>query len=262
MKSLQIDDLSFSYVDEGEGRPIVFLHGFPLDHSMWNGQIESFANTHRVIALDLRGHGQTTVTEGKVTMAEMADDVAKLLSAIDVTEPVTLCGLSMGGYVAWEFWKRHSSQLARLILCDTRAVGDTEEVARGRQMMAAQVVQADSKMAADSMVPKLFGASTYESQSDKVEAVRQVILATDPIGIAATQRGMAERVDMTATLGEVKVPALVLCGAEDKISPAAEMKGFAEAMPNAIFVEIADAGHLAPLEQPAATNEAIRSFIG
>lgn len=261
MKSLQLDDVLLAYIDQGEGQPIVFLHGFPLDHAMWNGQIEEFSKTHRVIVPDLRGHGKTTVTEGTVTMSDMADDVAKLLDAANVTGPITLCGLSMGGYVAWEFWKRHASKLGRLILCDTRAVGDTEEVARGRQMMAAQVVQAGSQMAADSMVPKLFGASTYESQSDKVEAVRKVILGTDPKGIAATQRGMAERADMTAQLGDINVPTLVLCGAEDKISPPAEMKGFAEAMPNANFVEIADAGHLAPLEQPAAANEAIRTFL-
>jgi len=263
LKSIELGPINISSVDEGlerRGECIVFLHGFPLSHAMWSSQINEFAKTHRVIVPDLRGHGGSTVTEGTVTMKDMADDVAKLLEALGVTSSVTLCGLSMGGYVAWEFWQSHSDLLARLILCDTRAVADTEEVARGRHMMAAQVIDAGAQMAADSMPPKLLGEQA-KAQPKVVESVRSMILATDPQGIAATQRGMAERIDMTSQLAKVDVPALVLCGAEDVISPPDEMQQFASAMPDAKFVEIANAGHLAPLEQPVATNDAMRSFL-
>lgn len=264
LKSTQIDGVSFAYVDEGAGAPLVFLHGFPLSHAMWRGQLEVFSATHRVIAPDLRGHGQTSVTEGTVTMREMADDVANLLDSINVLEPITLCGLSMGGYVAWEFWRRHRSRLARMILCDTRAIADTEQVVRARQMMAAQVEVAGSngaQIAADSMLSKLMAPQAYDEQCDLVDFVQQMILNTAPQGIAATQRGMAERIDMTQLLAEIEVPTLVLCGVKDEISPPAEMQQFAEAMPNAQFVAVGAAGHLAPLEQPFATNNAIRDFL-
>ena len=228
---------------------------------MWVSQITSFSSSHRVVVPDLRGHGDSTVTEGKVTMLQMANDVAGLLDELGVERPITLCGLSMGGYVAWEFWRNHHSKLARLILCDTLAMADTAEIARGRQMMAAQVGQAGAKMAADSMVPRLLGAKTHNNHPSKVEAVREMILATDPVGIAATQRGMAERRDMTSLLSEINIPTLVLCGEDDMISPSIEMRAIVNAMPNARYVEITDAGHLAPLEQPAAANDAIRALL-
>lgn len=264
LKSIKLEAAELAYIDEGSGHVIVFLHGFPLSHAMWNAQIDAFSESYRVVAPDLRGHGASTVTEGTVTMREMADDVAQLLEAINIVEPITLCGLSMGGYVAWEFWRRHRARLGKLILCDTRAVGDTEQVARARQMMAAQVEVAKSngsQIAADAMLSKLMAPQAYEDQCDLVESVQQMILDTSPHGIAATQRGMAQRIDMSPLLPEVDVPTLVLCGVKDGISPPDEMQQFAEAMPQANFVAIGAAGHLAPLEQPFATNNAIRDFL-
>lgn len=256
-----LDGIRIAYDDHGSAdhAATLFLHGFPLSASMWSGQL-ALADRHRLIIPDLRGHGQSAVTEGTVTMATMADDMAKLLDTLNI-ETVTVCGLSMGGYVAWEFWRRHRDRLAALILFDTRAVADTEEVRRGRQMMAAQVVSSGAEMAATSMLPKLMAKSTYEHRSSTVDAVRQMILATDPHGIAATQRGMSKRVDMTDSLSEIEVPTLVICGEEDSISPPDEMEGFANKMPNARFCRIEDAGHLAPLEQPASTNVFISDFL-
>ena len=132
-------------------------------------------------------------------MSDMAQDVAQLLDHLEIRDPVSLGGLSMGGYVAWEFGLQCPGRLSKLMLFDTRAVADTEEVARGRQMMAAQVVGAGSKMAADSMVPKLMSESTQQEQPDLVNQVVEMILATDPNAIAATQRGMAVRKGLRRT---------------------------------------------------------------
>lgn len=260
MVSLDGIEIAFEDVGPRDGQVILFLHGFPLSKLMWRGQLAAISESHRVVSIDMRGHGKSTVTSGTVTMAEMADDIARLLQYMEIGKAI-VCGLSMGGYVAWEFWRRHRRKLSKLILCDTRAVADTVEVARGRQMMAAQVVVAGAEMAAELMVPKLMAANTYEQQPEIVELLRDMILATDPLGIAATQRGMAERFDMTPLLPEMDVPALILCGSEDTISPPEEMSQFAGDMPHAKFVEIERAGHLAPLEQPAATNDAIREFL-
>src|SRR5689334_15957289 len=127
-------------LDQGAGPVLLFVHGFPLNHSMWREQVAALGDGHRIIAPDLRGFGQSTGAGETITMAQLADDLAALLDALNIVEPITLCGLSMGGYVAFEFWRRHTSRLARLILCDTQAGADTPEAARGRLELAAKVL--------------------------------------------------------------------------------------------------------------------------
>ena len=261
MKRMTVNRASFGVLDVGTGAPIVLLHGFSLDHSMWKAQIAALSPAHRMIAPDLRGQGASEIGEGAVTMRQMADDVDGMLDALQVTEAVILCGLSMGGYIAWEFWQHHRDRLAKLILCDTRAAADAPEVARARQLMAAYVVTSGATVAVEAMLPKLFAPRTYQEQPELVEHVREVILTTDPRSIAALQRAMAMREDMTARLREIDVPTLVVCGADDQISPPSEMREMAASLPSATYVEIANAGHLPPLEQPSATNEAIQRFL-
>lgn len=250
-----------AFVDRGQGQPLVLVHGFPLDHTMWAGQIADLAGEYRVIAPDLRGFGQSTVTPGLATMQRMADDLHELLFSLKISQPVVLCGLSMGGYVAWQFALRYRPRLAKLILCDTRAVGDSPEAAAGRIAMADRVQREGPGFVAEAMLPKLFAPAALKAKAPFVEATRQVILRTDPKGIAAAQRGMAQRPDVSSKLGEIDVPTLVVCGQHDAISPPAEMRGFAEQMPNAKFVEIAGAGHMAPLERADEVNAAIRGFM-
>lgn len=260
---LQLDEVQIYFRDIGPrdaATTVVLLHGFPLQSDMWQFQEPALSEKYRLILPDLRGHGRSSVTTGTVGMDVMADDVAKLLDFAQIEQAV-ICGLSMGGYVAWEFWQRYPQKTLGLMLCDTRSVADTEEVARARHMMAAQVVTEGAAMAAKSMLPKLLAAETHQQQPAVVQLVEQMILATDPQGIAATQRGMAGRRDFTATLPEIDVPSLVICGSEDGISPPAEMAQIGNALPRAEFVEIPNAGHLAPLEQPTTVNEAMLRFL-
>ena len=228
---------------------------------MWEHQLQDLSKTHRVIAVDLRGHGESTVTTDKVTMSMMANDVHQLLDHLSIQDNVHLGGLSMGGYVAWEFWLQFRNRLKSLMLFDTRAVADTDQVARARRMMAAQVVTAGASMAAESMLPKLMSPHTAEKNPNLVRDVEAMILGTNPEAIASTQRGMAERRDMTDRLAEIDLPTLVVCGEDDTISPPAEMRKIADSMPNAKFVEIPLAGHLAPLEQPVQVTQAIANFV-
>lgn len=228
---------------------------------MWERQIDDLAADHRVIAPDLRGFGQSGVTAGTVSMQQMADDLAALLDGLGVAEPVALCGLSMGGYVAWQFALRHRQRLAKLIQCDTRAVADSPEAAGGRLKTAEKVLAEGAKVVADAMLGKLFAPITAEQQPHIVETTRQVMLRTSPEGIAAALRGMAERPDVSGQLAELDLPALIVCGEHDAIAAPAEMRGIAEKMPQAKFALIKDAGHMAPLEQPTAVNGAIRAFL-
>ncbi len=260
MPSVAVHESELHYVEAGQGTPLLLVHGFPLDHTMWQGQIDGLADRYRVIAPDLRGFGKSGVTPGLVTMQRMADDLAELLDGMQLHEPVVFCGLSMGGYVAWQFAVRHRERLAKLIVCDTRAVADNAETAAGRNSLADRVRKEGPAFVADTMLPKLFAPATIAANAPCVEVTRQVILRTNPHGIAAASRGMAQRPDVTGRLGELNVPTLVLCGEHDAISTVAEMREIAQKLPQASFVEIKDAGHMAPLEQPAATNAAIRDF--
>ncbi|MGD9644380.1 MAG: alpha/beta fold hydrolase [Pirellulales bacterium] len=263
LQTLRAGDVDLAVREQGSGPPILFVHGFPLDHSMWREQLAAdgpLAAGHRLIAPDLRGFGSSAVTPGTVGMEQMADDLSALLDALQVTEPVVFVGLSMGGYVAWRFWQRHASRVRALVLCDTRAVADTPEAARGRRQLAARVLAEGAAPVAEAMLPKLFAPQAATRQPDRVQATEQVIRGTSPEGIAAALRGMAERPDATPLLATIRVPTLVIVGEHDGISPPAEMRTVADAIAGAEFVEVPDAGHMAPLENPTVVNAAIAAF--
>lgn len=246
--------------DEGRGTPLLFAHGFPLTHAMWRGQFP-LADRYRVIAPDLRGFGASEVVPGTTTMAQMADDCAALLDALGVVEPVVFCGLSMGGYVAWQFAKRHAERLRALVLCDTKAVADTPEAAETRRKMANHVLQHGTAAVAEAMPARLFAAATFTEQPETVAAVRTMIERTAPAGLAAAQQGMAAREDVRDFLPTIRVPTLVVVGREDAISPVDEMQAIAAAIPDAKFRIVEQAGHMAPLERAAEVNEAIDRFL-
>lgn len=265
LREVAIGDGVLRVADTGSGPPVLFVHGFPLDHTMWREQFAALAPTHRLLAPDLRGFGGSCLTPGMatpdiVTMERFADDLAAVLDALSIPA-VTLCGLSMGGYVAWQFWKRHRARLSRLVLCDTRAAADTPVAAQGRRELADKVVHQGAAVVAGAMLPRLLAESTRASQPALIEFLRGIIRATNPVGIAAAARGMAEREDFTPLLPQIDVPTLVLCGEHDVISPVAEMQQIATSLPRAEFVVIPNAGHMAPLENPADTNAALLRFL-
>jgi pimeloyl-ACP methyl ester carboxylesterase len=261
MKSLRVRDLDMAVVDEGSGLPLLLVHGFPLDHSMWKYQIGYFADHCRVIAPDLRGFGRTEVTPGVTTMEQMADDLAVLLAELGIREPVLFCGLSMGGYVGWQFARKYPDRLRALIACDTRVIADTAEQAVNRRQLAERVLSEGSAVVADAMLPKLFADETRQARPDLVESTRKAILNNQPQGIAAALIGLAERPDMTEFARHLEILTLVIVGEHDAISSAAEMQGIAESMPNASWVMVPRAGHMSPLENPDVFNEALREFI-
>ena len=261
MKTVKLRNATLNVADVGSGPILLLVHGFPLDHSMWRHQLDALSDTCRVIAPDLRGFGASSGAIETMTMEQFADDMAELLDELGIREPIAFCGLSMGGYVAWQFWQRHASRLSQLILCDTRAIADTEEVARGRLVMAQRVLREGATIIAEAMLSKLFAEKTAREQPSTLETTRQVMLATAPQAVAGALRGMAQRPDMTSELPHIDVPTLVICGAHDAIVPVAEMKALAEALPKATFVEVPGTGHMAPLEDPQTVNAAIRNFL-
>ena len=261
MKTISFESGQLAVLDQGAGPPLLFVHGFPLDHTMWRNQFEPFAADHRVIAPDLRGFGSSPAVPGTVTMAEHADDLLALLDALAVREPVHLCAMSMGGYVAFEFWRRHPERIRSLILCDTRAAADTPEAAANREQMAVEVLRDGAAVAEKAMLPKLLAADAPQRQPEVVEHVRRMILGTRPETIASAQRGMAARADMRSHLPQIRAATLLIVGELDVISTPQEMRGIADGIPGSRLVTIPGSGHLTPLEAPVEFNAALREFL-
>jgi pimeloyl-ACP methyl ester carboxylesterase len=252
--------------DRGQGLPVVFLHGFPLDHTMWNDELEAVSKQWRAIAPDLRGFGgsEVPVPDGRwtiVTMEQLADDVAALLDALSIHQPIVLCGLSMGGYVALEFWRKYAARLRGLVLCDTRAMPDTPEAAQGRYELAAKILAEGARPVADAMVPKLFAPASLEKRSNLTAIQRDVILKTSTVGMSAALRGMAVRRDFRPHLASINVPTLVVVGEHDAISTVDEMRSIAADIPGSQFVVLPHAGHMSPLEEPAEFLKALVPFL-
>jgi pimeloyl-ACP methyl ester carboxylesterase len=251
-----------AYDDKGPGHAVVLLHGFPLNRKMWSAQEASVGSVYRLIVPDLRGHGESAAPEGTYTMDVMADDVIELLDALQITEPIVLGGLSMGGYVALSLASRFPGRIRGLMLMDTRASADSPEVARNRQGLA-QRVEESGQVAevVDAMLPRLFSESTRTTRSDLIAPIRQMMEKSRPRGVAGALRGMAIRPDRTADLAQIQVPTLVLVGADDVITPVEEARAMAKALPKGHLEVIPDAGHLAPWENHAATDRAIVRFL-
>lgn len=261
MKRVFARNLEFGVLDQGQGMPVLFVHGFPLNHTMWNAQLPVFAERYRVIAPDLRGFGSSVDTEGAVSMEDFADDLAAILDHLQVREPMVYCGLSMGGYIAWQFVRKYRQRLRGLVLCDTRAAADTPEAAAGRLKMAEQVIADGTQPVAESMVSKALSPRSMSERPEVVAAVKGMILSSDPTGVAAAQRGMANRPDASDQPGQIDLPTLVMVGADDALTPVEEMRRIAGEIPQARLVVIPDAGHLSPMENPQAFNAALAEFL-
>lgn len=259
-RTITVGDAAFYVRIEGQGSPLLLIHGYPLDHTMWDLMIPMLSARHTVIAPDLRGFGQSTGQRDEVSMQLFADDLAEMLAQLHPGEPVNACGLSMGGYILWQLWRRHSDRLSRLILMDTRAAADHEVQARARRENAAIVRREHLASIPKAMIPKLLSETTRRSLPHLAEVLQETILRQNPNAVAAAQIAMSYRVDVQSWLAEINKPTLVVCGEHDSISPPEEMRQFAEQIRGARFAEIPGAGHLPPLESPQMTCEAILRF--
>jgi len=266
MKTISTGDVEMAVEDRGSGPVLLLVHGFPLDHTMWEGQIAEFSPRCRTIAPDLPGFGRSPPARApqpnaKLTMAEYAEHLERLLGALGASGPIVYCGLSMGGYIAWQFWRKFASRLAALVLCDTRAIADTPQVAAGRAELAARVLAEGPDPLVAAMLTKLLGPDTFAQRPQFVEQVRQMIGRATPAGAAAALGGMADRPDVTEWLGQIKLPTLLICGEHDVISPADEMRGIAGRIPGAQMEVIPAAGHMSPLENAAGFNAVLSEFL-
>ncbi len=245
---------------------VVLLHAFPLDKRLWDDVVDAVAEADwDVVIPDLRGFGESAFNEDgpdeDPALSWMARDVLDILDRIGVNAAVVV-GLSLGGYVAMEIARQDASRIAGLVLVDTKASADHEEARANRLRVAEQVLEAGSTAAlARAMIPALLGPTTQSRRPEVVARVRDWIEEADPVGVAWAQRAMAARPDSHADLAALNVPALVVWGDEDALSPRAEQDSMLESLHDARFVEIAGSGHLSAVEAPDAVSAALVSFL-
>ena len=265
-----------AFIERGKGRPIVLLHGYPFDRSMWSEQLGALAAAgFRAIAPDLRGLGETEapISAGDsggeshrlksvplATMEDMARDVAALLDELKV-ENAVICGLSMGGYVAFEFIHLFPTRVLGLVLAGTRAPADNEQEKAGREQQVQTMLRAGMVPISIATLPKLLAPRTLAEKPNVVKEVRRMITQTDSKGAAAAQRGMAARRDYSGDLPNISVPTLIIVGREDSIRPVADAEFMHQGIRNSRLEIIEDAAHMTNMEQPEVFNSALLTFL-
>ncbi|GAA2721475.1 alpha/beta fold hydrolase [Actinocorallia aurantiaca] len=247
--------------DVGQGTPLVLLHAFPLSSAMWLAQREHLASRFRIVTPDLRGFGGSVLGDAEPSVDVMADDVAALLKARNISRAV-IGGVSMGGYVAMALCRRHPDRVRGLVLADTKASADTGE-AREKRLRMAERLTAENRpdVLVEEVLPGLLGPTTMHQRALVYGRVRGLVQSAPPKAAAWAQRAMAARPDSTDTLRGVKVPALVIVGSEDRLATEDDARTMAEALPNAELTVIPRAGHLTPIEQPDLFDQAVAEFV-
>ena len=258
---LRSGDAEIYYEVHGAGPDLLLVHPFPAHHGVWLPVAEMLSTRYRVILPDVRGLGESTPGDGPATMEKHANDLVRLLDELKIAK-VVYAGNSIGGYIFFEFWRRYRERVASVILVDTKAGADSDEARKTRLAAADDVLRRGTEPFIDAQLPKLMGESTRRNRPDKVAEAKRMMLKASPAGIAAVQRGMAERPDSNATLATIDVPALVVCGEEDGLTTSLEMDNMHRAIRGSVFRQVPKAGHYLPLEQPEEVHRVMREFLG
>ena len=253
-----IGDRRVGYDSRGYGVPVLLMHAFPLSREMYADQASALAKSARILTFDAPGVGNSE--PGQVSIDGLADLAVGLLDALQIKTAV-VGGVSMGGYAALAFARRHPHRLRGLILADTRAAADSEEGRAGRRALADLALEKGSSAVAEQMLPKVLGASTLKRRRKIVERVRNMIEACPPETIATLSLALGARADSTSILSRIKVPTLVITGEEDGITPPSEAREWGSEIPHARIAEIAEAGHLANLEMPERFNALLGEYL-
>ena len=252
--------LELAYDEAGTGTPLLLAHGWPLDRTMWAGQVGGLGAHARVLAPDLRGFGGSSVRP-PYTIDQYADDMVAFLDALGLARAI-VCGLSMGGYVAFSMLRRHRDRVRALVLADTRATPDTDEARENRRKQIALIEQEGMSALADRQLEPMLGRTTLERQPELAGSVRRTMASIPPEGAIGALRAIADRPDSTAMLASIDVPTLVVGGAEDGITPPSVLRAMAERIPGSRVEIVEQVGHVCPLERPAEFNHVVSEFLG
>ncbi|OAS24407.1 alpha/beta fold hydrolase [Paenibacillus oryzisoli] len=246
--------------DQGQGAPVILLHGFPLDHRMWHSQMETLSAQYRVLTPDFRGMGQSDVPVTPMSLTQYAQDILALMDELRI-EKATLGGFSMGGYVAMALMRLAPERFSALILANTRPEPDGQEGRKNRMNMAVSLYEKGAAAARDAMMPKLVTTATIQEQPQLIDNLKMIMDSMPPEGLVHASIAMAFRADSVDLLPTISVPTLVIAGEQDAIAPPDVMKSMADQIPGAKFHVIPSASHLTPMEKPEAFNELVLAFL-
>lgn len=257
---IRSDDAEIVYWTLGDGPSVVLLHPFPVNHEFWLPVAESLSTRYRLILPDLRAHGESGAGEGPATMDKHAADLARLMDDAQVPR-APIIGVSIGGYLLFEFWRKHRARVAALGLCNTKAPADGPEARAARLQAANDVLERGTEPFVQSMAFRVLAKSTQESRPDLVDGALRMMRKMSPEDIVQVQRGMAARPDSVDTLKTINVPTLLITGDEDPMTGVNEAEFMRQRIAGSQLRVIAKAGHYSPWEQPEEATKLLRQFL-
>lgn len=257
---LSSDGTEIFYEVRGEGAPLILLHPFPLNHQFWQGCVPLLEHRYRLIIPDLRGHGDSSPGEGPATMEKHARDLLQLCNQEGIGKAV-FAGVSIGGYILFEFWRQARERVSALVLANTHANPDTPDEFANRQKSIEAVQQRGPAQFSDELVPRLLGRTTLETRQDVVAGVRQMMGRMSVQGIVANLQGIMLRPDSIPTAKTINVPTLIIIGEEDERTARTKVELMKQNIPNSRLEVVPKAGHYAAFEQPEHTGKLLRSFV-
>lgn len=259
---ITVNDLTVSYHDEGpvDAPAIIFIHGFPLNKSMWDGQLGALKDNYRVIAYDIRGHGNTGSSEENFSIDLFTNDLIFLMDALDLKKPA-LCGLSMGGYIALNAIGKFPEHFSALVLSDTQCTADSAEAKVKRIQTIENIHRSGVENYAEESLKKLFATVSFTTKQQEIAAVRKMIVQTTPQSLSYTLFALAERKGTCNKLQDIEVPVLIIVGEFDEITPLAAARLMHGKIQGAQLNILANSGHLANLENALEFNGLLKQFI-
>ena len=259
---LTIDNLIVNYDDEGDEKApvIIFIHGFPLNKSMWDMQVDALKDTYRVIAYDIRGHGNSDAGDAKFSIDLFVNDLICLMEALEL-DNVMLCSLSMCGYIALRAIENYPELFSALILSDTQCTADTPEGIEKRLKAIESIKESGVEEYADESIKNLFAAESFTTRIKEIAAVKNMIVEMSVESLSNTLLALSRRAETYGKLQNIKMPVLIMVGSEDKITPLSTAQVMHERIPDSFLKVIAHAGHLANLENPSVFNHHLKKFL-
>ncbi len=257
----EANNLTISYNDVGEGSiPLIFIHGFPFEKSMWKGQLDSLKSSNRAIAYDIRGFGKSTDEITPLSIELFSEDLLSFMDKLNI-EKAIICGLSMGGYIAIDAIKRFPKRFEALILCDTQCIADSAEVKENRYKTIEQIKLDGTSEFNEKFVKSIFHPDSLNNKTELVENLKSIVFANSGEIIIAGLTALAERLETCSILKTIHIPTLIICGREDKVTPVAQSEYMQGHIEGAGLKIIDNAGHVSNLEQPDEFNKCLHDFL-
>lgn len=259
--TIAVNDFDLSYDDVGEGSiPIIFIHGYPFDKTMWQLQLNFFKSYYRVISFDIRGFGKSTDEESPLSMNLFSEDLIAFMNKLSIDKAI-VCGLSMGGYIVLNTMKRFPNRFKALVLCDTQCIADTIEVKEKRYKTIDEIEVDGVTKFNEGFIKNVFHKDSLSNKKKLVEKLRNTVFSNSQHIITMGLSAIAERSETCSTLKEIKIPTLIICGREDEVTPLVESEFMNATIKGSILHVIDNAGHVSNLEQPHEFNKHLFSFL-